>query len=81
MKGYVFKTMMYVDILGQSMIWRDPGLTISARCGLALRKGYPWAWCALGKVLNRIVSNHCEKAIQHDIERAEKAIRILRGLQ
>jgi len=80
MKGYVFKFLLYIDILFESLIWRDPGITISARCGLALRHGNPWFWCKLGKALNWIEKDHCEMAIQNDIDRAEKAIKILKEI-
>lgn len=78
MHRYLFKVFLYIDILFGSLIWRDPGITISARCGLAMRHGNPWFWCKLGKALNWLEKDHCEMAITHDIERAEQAIRILK---
>jgi len=78
MKGYVFKVLLYIDILIQSLIWRDANITISARCGIALKRGYPWGWVKLGKILNFISKDHCEKSIHYDIKRAEETMKILR---
>ena len=77
-KGYVFKFLLYFDIFFQSLIWRDPGITISARCGMAMRKGYPWGWVFLGKILNKIEKDHCFKAIEHDRERAQQVLDTLK---
>lgn len=75
--GYVFKVLLYFDILIASLLWRDSGITISAHCGLALRHGGDARLRWLGRVLNRISTGHCEKAIAHDRERAANAISAL----
>jgi hypothetical protein len=77
--SYVLKILLYLDQLGEALLWRDSGLTISARCGLALRhpnehNGF-WRW--LGGVLNRMERGHCEGAITNDAARAREALRIL----
>ena len=77
MHRYVIKILLYLDILFQSLIWRDPGITISARCGIAMRHGNPWGWVILGRILNKIQSNHCELAIQNDRVRALQVLKEL----
>jgi hypothetical protein len=54
-------------------------MTISSRCGLALRTPNERGLvhdilCTLGSLLNRIDPNHCELSIAADIERANKTI-------
>jgi hypothetical protein len=54
-------------------------VTISSFTGLALRRQTPPIWAiVLGRwFLNRIQTNHCELAIEHDIVRAQAALAIL----
>lgn len=61
------------------IFWRrgEP-MTISSRCGLALRKGQRWTLGALvGRLLNFISTGHCEGAIAADIERCTLALQEL----
>jgi hypothetical protein len=76
---YLFKVLLYLDMLIAALIWRDSGVTISAYAGLALRKQTPPIWAiVLGRqILNRLQANHCELAITHDIERSREALLIL----
>ncbi len=79
-RGYAYKVLLYLDILGCSVIWRDPDVTISSETGLAMRKPNPPRWAkVLNAVLNRIQPNHCQLAIQDDIDRAKRAIVYLGG--
>jgi hypothetical protein len=77
--GYVFKVLLYIDMFVAALIWRDSGVTISSYAGLALRQPTPPIWALiLGRgILNKIQANHCELAIEHDIERAKEALVIL----
>jgi hypothetical protein len=77
--SYVLKVLLYLDQLGEALLWRDSGLTISARCGLALRhpNAHNGAWRWLGGVLNWMERGHCEGAIANDGKRAREALRIL----
>lgn len=68
-----------VDVMFASWFWRKDDVTISALCGMTLRKdpkvrnfnGY------LGRLLNRIQANHCELAIADDRARAEAVLKVL----
>jgi hypothetical protein len=56
--------------------WRthEP-MTVSSRCGLALRRGETHTFLALlGRALNALDRDHTEKAIANDINRAMTAI-------
>ena len=81
--GYLFKFLLYLDVFVGSICARDPDVTISSYCGLALRSRQSGFWQAvargLGHTLNFIVRNHCEGAITNDIERAREAIKTLGG--
>lgn len=81
--SYVFKFLLYLDVFVGSLAARDPDVTISSYCGLALRTPKPGFWQmvarGLGHVLNFISKNHCESAIKNDIERAKEAITTLGG--
>lgn len=76
--SYAFKFLLYLDVFVGSLCARDPDVTISSYCGLALRTKAPGVWPmvarGLGHVLNFIVKNHCESAIANDIKRAQEAI-------
>ena len=64
---YVFKFLIYLDRFVGALIFRDSNITISAQCGLELRKQSPAWWAkVLGGFLNWLETNHCEKAIQYD---------------
>jgi len=78
--GYVFKVLIAVDIFVCSIVWRDADITISSMTGLELRKPNPKKWAVvLGWVLNHIQKNHCEMAIESDIDRAYSALLILQA--
>lgn len=76
--GYAFKFLLYLDVFVGSLAARDPDVTISSYCGLALRSPQPGFWQAvargLGRILNWLVKDHCTLAIQNDIKRAQEAI-------
>lgn len=64
---WVTKLLLGVDIFASTIIWGGFGITISSRCGAALRSAHgPWAWRMLGEGLNRLSAGHCESAISHD---------------
>lgn len=75
---YVFKALLYLDVFVGSLFARDPDVTISSYCGLALRSPKPGvgqgALRLLGRALNTISKGHCEGAIAHDIARAQGAV-------
>jgi hypothetical protein len=76
--GYVGVLARTIDILLCGWIWREYGITISSKTGLALRRPSPPAWArVLGWVLNHIQANHCELAIAADTQRARTALVIL----
>ena len=79
--NYAFKFLLYLDVFVGSVFARDPDVTISSYCGLALRSSRAGFWQAvargLGHILNALVRNHCETAITNDIERAKEAIKTL----
>ena len=83
MNNYIFKFLLYLDIFIGSLAARDPDVTISSYCGLALRANPPssgfWPKVArgLGRCLNAISNNHCNNAIAGDIARAQNAIKRL----
>ena len=67
-----------LDILCASWVWRDYDITISSMCGLELRKADPALWArGVGAFLNWVEANHCELAIQADLERSAQAQAIL----
>lgn len=73
--GYVIVLARTLDILLCGWIWRTYDITISSMTGLELRNNVPKKWAViLGWVLNHIQANHCELAIQADIERAMFAL-------
>lgn len=66
------------DMFMQSLIWNAAiGVTISSRAGLEARKGNSLPAKLIGILFFN--KNHCEEAIQSDLERANKAIKILSG--
>lgn len=77
--AYWFKFLLYLDIFVGSLFARDPDVTISSYCGLALRSKGNLGLRILGKGLNAISRNHCENAIASDIARAKSAITRLGG--
>lgn len=72
---YVFKVLIYLDRFAGALIFRDSNITISAQCGLELRKDKPAWWAkVLGGALNWIEANHCEKAISYDAYTARETL-------
>jgi hypothetical protein len=72
---YLFKFLIALDIFVSALTFRDVSVTISAMTGLERRKPKPrwWArWMPL-------TTNHCNLAIQGDIERAQAALKLLQG--
>lgn len=76
--GFGFKFLLYLDIFVGSVCARDPDVTISSYCGLALKTPQAGFWPAvargLGHTLNFLVAGHCYTAITNDIKRAQQAI-------
>ena len=66
-QSYVGKVLIYFDRFVGGLIFRDTNITISAQCGLELRKENPAWWAkVLGVFLNWLEPNHCEIAIRYD---------------
>ncbi len=66
------------DIFTASVFWKHADVTVSSLCGLELRKsGGIWSLRVIGRLLNRIQTDHCERAIASDIERAREALTLL----
>ena len=65
--------LLTLDYAVSGFFWGLPGMTISARCGIAQKSGERGfrAGClrALGALLDKIDANHCVDAIDHDLER------------
>lgn len=74
---YTHTIAVAVDVFTASIIWDTYGVTVSSRCGLALRRGQTGLLATLGKILNKIQDNHCELAIKADIQRAQDALKFL----
>ena len=79
-KTYVHHVMLYIDIFLCALLTNNPNMTLSARCGLNMRrKDAPKRWTILGATLNKIQNNHCELAITADLDRSLVATKILSG--
>ena len=77
-QGYAVVILRNIDLFFAGIIWRDYDITISAHCGLELRKPSPRLWArVLGGALNKIQANHCEFAIAADADRAKSALSLL----
>lgn len=83
LKRYLLRVLLYLDILVQSLLWRDPGLTISTRCCLAWRtfdNSLSGRFLQrLGRLINKIEPGHCEASADGDLARASKTIRTILG--
>lgn len=69
------------DILTFSVITRRYGVTISSWCRVQQLAGKDGSRFGrvLARVLNKLQSDHCARAVQADIERAELAMEYLAG--
>jgi hypothetical protein len=78
-KLYAWKVLLYTDRFIGAVIWRESNITISAQCGLELRRRKPrwWAWLIGHHFLNRCWPGHCEGAIVHDAQCCIESIRTL----
>lgn len=76
-RSILYRILLDLDIFICAIALGSTDMTISSRCGLAIRNGTPLRH--LGRMLNRISKNHCELAIMDDIQRAESAIEVLNG--
>lgn len=74
---YVAKALYAFDVFCCALITRDFDISISARCGLYWRHDPPLFWYVLHEFLNALQKDHCELAVQHDLARAQAAIRLL----
>lgn len=59
-----------IDILLNILIGGQIGMTISSHCFLAAKRGKLWAIILL-QTLNQIENDHCQLALQNDIDRAK----------
>lgn len=67
-----------VDVLTASVFWNVENVTVSSLAGIALRRGETTTFLArLGKVLNKIQTNHCELAVAADLARQASATTLL----
>jgi len=62
-KRYVWNLLVSIDQLGNTLLGGDPDETISSRAGKYRHK---WYWRGLAAVLDRIDTNHTEKAKECD---------------
>lgn len=60
-----FNTALSLDQAANAALHGDPDESISSRAGKAKRRGDRWG-CILCKLLDAIVPNHCEDAIEFD---------------
>lgn len=75
---YVAKVLLYLDIFIGSLLARDPDITISSYCGMALRNPNGNRFLrGLGRALNTLQHGHCETAIAGDIKRAQLALTLM----
>lgn len=62
-----------LDYFASGILYQLPGMTISARCGIAQKSGEKGVRAAclrgLGYVLDKIDPGHCAGAINGDLER------------
>jgi hypothetical protein len=77
-QNYAVVVARCIDILVAGWLWREYDITISAHCGLEMRKPNPSYWArALNAFLNFLERGHCELAIACDTERSVEARAIL----
>jgi len=75
MKRWAFNVLLALDLLGSALTGGMPGETLSGRAGTAQRQGK-----LRGKIFAPIINaimfdrNHCQEAIQGDIQRAQAVI-------
>lgn len=75
MKTWPYKALLAFDIFICALVFRDPDVTISAEVGLAMKREKPPLWAKLlNGFLDKIHKDHCRKAIDDDILRAQLAI-------
>ena len=68
---YIVNNLINLDKLGNTLIGGDPDETISARSG-RLRDKYPRSWGLLARWLDWIQVAHASRAMEHDLERAQR---------
>lgn len=71
------RLLIYADVFLCAALLGDPDMTISARCGLALRAGRPRALCWIARALNWAFPGHTDSAISSDVRRAIHALQRL----
>ncbi|CAB4242144.1 hypothetical protein UFOVP83_5 [uncultured Caudovirales phage] len=78
-KLYAWKVLLYADRFIGAVVWRESNVTISAQCGLELRRLKPRWWARIigHHFLNRFWPGHCEGAIRHDAHACWESIRLL----
>lgn len=82
MKGYVQKILFGLDVFLCVVIFRDPDVSISSETKLASERAKPPRWAtALRWCLDHIQKDHCALAVEHDILRAQTAIKYLQTKQ
>lgn len=78
---YTHAIAIAADMLGAAFLWsnRVADVTISSVCGIELRKAakgmtpVSGRLVVLGRALNAIDTDHCEKALEADLERLDTA--------
>ena len=82
---FVGKVLLYVDIFACSVVSRDPGVTISSHCEVALATKQPGLaqaiLRALGRTLNRIDREHTAESLSGDTARATETLARLRSMR
>lgn len=70
MKQYILNVLIALDMFLNVVFRGHEGETISSRTGRAYAEGKLWAK-PLHAFLNWCQPNHCERAMQHDAQRAD----------
>lgn len=74
-----YRVLLDLDMFLCALVLGSADMTISSRCGLALRDPSGHIFLrGLGRVLNSLSANHCELAIADDRVRAQRALEILK---
>jgi hypothetical protein len=64
-RKYILGLLVGIDQLFNAMLGGGPDETISSRCARGYGRYWYWTW--LGKLLNKLVSGHIQKALETEI--------------
>ena len=79
MLTYLKNVLVSLDVFLATLVGcSQADITISASCGLALRRHTSWFLQLVGLGLNRLFTGHTDAAIAGDIARAQTAIERLK---